>query len=134
MDQVAAEGAKRGGRGGRSYADHADYAAHKKGRDRSDSGDRRDRDSSSKTRDEFNAYALAVRKRDRRGRADDPVEPWDRAGGRSRREKDRTYSSHVSFCFSLSFYRGVGRVSFEVVGYVLFQVFCFPSFFRSMLN
>jgi len=108
MLTTRAEGAKRGGgRGGESYADHADYATHKKGRGRSDSGGRRGRDSSSKTRDEFKAYALAVRKRDRRGRVDDPVEPWDRAGGRSRRDKDRTYS-HVSLLF-FSLCRGVFR-------------------------
>ena len=108
MDRVAAEGVKRGGGRGASYADYATHvggssSGHKKGRDRSDSGagGGRDRNSSPKTRDEFKAYALAVRNRDRRGRVDDPVEPWDRAGGRSsRREKDRNYS-HVSLASCL---------------------------------
>lgn len=99
MDRVSAGG--RGGRGGvhsRSFNDEG-YAAHaasptshKRGRDRSDSSGGRDRHSSSNTRDEFKEYALAVRKRDRRGRVDEPVER-ERAGGRFRGEKDY---SHVS--------------------------------------
>lgn len=102
MDRVAAGG--RAGRGGvhnRSF-DNEGYAAHaaspsghKRGRERSDSGGGggggggRDRNTSL-TRNEFKEYALALRKRDRRGRVDDPVER-ERAGGKFRRDKDYTH-------------------------------------------
>ncbi|CAN0538093.1 unnamed protein product, partial [Ectocarpus sp. 8 AP-2014] len=44
-------------------------------------------------RDEFKEYALAVRKRDRRGRVDEQPDPRERVGGRSHRGKD--YSQDV---------------------------------------
>lgn len=101
MDRVSAGG--RAGRGGvhnRSFDDEG-YAAHaasplghKRGRERSDSGGRRDRKSSS-TRDEFKEYALALRKRDRRGRVDEPAER-ERPGGRFRRDRDYTHVSWLS--------------------------------------
>lgn len=128
MDRVAAGGrVGRGGVHGRSFDDtgYAAHAAspssgHKKGHGRSDSGGGgggrdRDRDSSSTTRDEFKEYALAVRKRDRRGRPDDePVESRERGGGgKFRRDKDYTQVSYlvclpavffIHFCFLLLVY------------------------------
>lgn len=113
MDRVAAASGGGGGRAGRGgdhnrssfdegYAAHAaSPSGHKRGRERSiDSGgggSGRDRNSSA-TRDEFKEYALALRKRDRRGRVDEPVErERERAGGRFRRDKDY---SHVRFLLS----------------------------------
>lgn len=96
MDRVSAGG--RAGRGGvhnrpsydEGYAAHAaSPSGHKRGRERSGSRN------SSSTRDEFKEYALALRKRDRRGRVDEPVErERERAGGRFRHDRDYT---HVSF-------------------------------------
>lgn len=105
MDLVAAggRGSGRGSGRGRSFENSKGYAAHaaspssshKKGRGRSDSdgGGARERDSPSTTRDDFKEYALALRKRDRRGRPDEPVEPRERGGGKFRREKDYTQVS-----------------------------------------
>lgn len=109
MDRVSSSSAGgRAGRGGvhnRSYDDEG-YAAHaaapsghKRGRERSDSGGGgggRGRTSST-TRDEFKEYALALRKRDRRGHVDEPVERDRGGGGKFRRDKDYTHVS-VEFC------------------------------------
>lgn len=116
MDRVAAAAAGgRGGAQGRSFggnsrrgapqgyaAQAADegYAARAasssggKGREL-DGGGGGGRDSSSRNRDEFKEYALAVRKRDRRGRADEQPDPRDRVGVRSHRGKDYSQVSGV---------------------------------------
>lgn len=107
MDRVAAAGSG-GGRGGaqdrsfggnsrrgapqgyaaqaadEGYAARAAPSSGGKGRELDDGG----RDSSSRNRGEFKEYALAVRKRDRRGRVDEQPDPRERVGGRSHRGKD----------------------------------------------
>lgn len=114
MDRVSAGG--RAGRGGvhnrpsydEGYAAHAaSPSGHKRGRERSDSRN------SSSTRDEFKEYALALRKRDRRGRVDEPVErERERAGGRFRHDRDYT---HVSFVVGRAWVCSLGVVVFFVL-------------------
>ena len=110
MDREPLGGRGRGGGRGGGAGRGSGSAAHDRDPERSSGGSRRKEDGyaarpgsggrsgdgkeGSRTREDFKDYALAVRKRDRRGRDDDPAEPRER--GRSHREsgpRDQRVSS-----------------------------------------
>lgn len=112
MDREPIAGRGRGGGRGGGAGRGSGSAAHDRDRERSPGGSRRkgdgyaarpgsggrggDRKEGSRTREDFKDYALAVRKRDRRGREDEPAER-----GRSHREsgpRDQRVSFVLFLC------------------------------------